>query len=255
MLTVVRHSQIQGLTAIDRATLSNLGPIQDTWIDGSQRVVYLSSPAGYLPLDQVADISPNVISTYGRLVVDDPGQLQRLCQLSVQSSMGDQLGWVEDFLFDWHTGEVAAYVLAGRSVEPLGEHAVFYPDDVAAIADDCLRLRQDAHTGLVPESEGLQGLLSETPLPVRDLVKEISDRLTDLISPHDHPEAVRVKVKAVSDELASSGEHSPAALARATALLHHNWSSLQHSLARSGQRATTALNTARRHLLGHAADP
>lgn len=254
MLTVVRHSQIQGLTAIDRATLSNLGPIQDTWVDGSQRVIYLSSPVGYLPLDQVADISPNVISTYGRLVVENPGQLQRLSRLSVQSFRGDQLGWVEDFLFDWHTGEIAAYVLAGRSVEPLGEHAVFYPDDVAAIAADCLRLRQDAHTGLVPESEGLQGLLSETPPPVRSLVKELSDRLRPLVSPHDHPEAVRVKVKAVSEELAAAGEHPPAILARATALLQQNWSSLQHSLARSGQRAKTALDNARRHLLDHAAD-
>lgn len=250
MLTVVRHSQIHGLTAIDGATVSNLGEIEAVWLDDTGHVAYLSGREGYLPLDQVADISQQALSTYGRLLVQAPDHLQPLHELRVQSFWGDLLGWVDDFLFDWHTGEIAAYVLAGRSVEPLGEHAVFYPEDVEELAPDYLRLKENAYADLQPESEGLKAFLSEQPEPVQELVGIMRHRLYPLLLPQDGPDAVRVKVKDASDELAATGDHDPNVLRAATALLHDQWESLLHSLSHSRQRAQAALASARQRLLG-----
>ncbi|PZU98216.1 MAG: photosystem reaction center subunit H [Leptolyngbya sp.] len=250
MFTVVRHSQICGLTAIDGATVSNLGEIEAVWLDDTGNVAYLSGREGYLPLNQVADITQQALSTYGRLMVKPPDNLQLLHELRVQSFWGDLLGWVDDFLFDWHTGEIAAYVLAGRSVEPLGEHAVFYPKDVEELAPDYLRLKADAYEDLKPESEGLEGFFSEKSQPVQQLVGIMRYRLYPLLLPQDGPDVVRVKVKDASEELAASGDHDPSALQEATALLHNQWESLRHGLGRSGQRAKAALASARQHLLG-----
>ena len=250
MLTVVRHSQIYGLTAIDGATVANLGEIEGVWLDNTGRVAYLSGREGFLPLDQVADVSQQALSTYGRLLVEAPAHVQALHKLGVQSFWGDMLGWVDDFLFDWQTGEIAAYVLAGRSVEPLGEHAVFYPNDVAELTPNYLRLKENAYADLRPESEGLQAFLSEQPEPVQELVSIMRHRLYPLLLPQDGPDAVRVKVKDAGDELAASGEHDPSAVQAATALLHEQWENLRHSLSRSGQRAKAALASARQHLWG-----
>ncbi|HSM83367.1 MAG TPA: hypothetical protein VLS96_16900 [Nodosilinea sp.] len=250
MFTVVRHSQIRGLKAVDGATVSNLGEIEAVWLDDTGNVAYLSGREGYLPLNQVADISQQALSAYGRLMVEAPGHLQPLHELRVQSFWGDVLGWVDDFLFDWHTGEIAAYVLAGRSVEPLGEHAVFYPEDVEELAPDYVRLKENAYEDLKPESEGLEHFFSERSQPVQQLVGIMHHRLYPLLLPQDGPDTVQVKIKDVSDELAASGEHDPRALQEATALLHNQWESLLHGLSRSGQRAKAALAAARRHLLG-----
>ena len=100
MLNVVRRSQIQGLIAMDGSTISHLGEVEEVWLDDAGKVTYLSGSAGYLPLEQVANISNQALSTYGRLLVDAPENLQNLSQRAVHSSMGEPLGWVEDFLFD-----------------------------------------------------------------------------------------------------------------------------------------------------------
>ena len=250
MFNVVRRSQIQGLIAMDGSTISHLGEVEEVWLDETGKIVYLSGSVGYLPLEQVANISNKALSTYGRLIVDAPENLQTLSQLAVHSSMGEPLGWVEDFLFDWHTGEVAAYVLAGQIAESLGEYAVLYPEDVEEITIEHLIIRKGAEERLKPESEGLRGFLSEKSQQVQHLVKVIGDRVHHLISPHDHPEVVRVKVKDVSDEIAASGEHDHKALQEATTYLHEQWESLQESISRSGNRAKTALNSAWKHLTG-----
>ncbi|WP_411840634.1 photosystem reaction center subunit H [Nodosilinea sp. PGN35] len=250
MLTVVRHSQIHGLTAIDGATVASLGEIEAVWLDDTGRVAYLSGREGFLPLDQVADISQQALSTCGRVLVAAPDHVQSLHELRVQSFWGDLLGWVDDFLFDWRTGEIAAYVLAGRSVEPLGEHAVFYPDDVEELTPDYLRLKENAYADLKPESEGLQAFLSEQPESVQQMVAIMRHRLYPLLLPQDGPDAVKVKVNGAGDELAASGEHDRSALQAATALLHEQWENLRHSLGRSGQRARAALASARQHLWG-----
>lgn len=250
MLNIVRRSQIQGLIAMDSSTISHLGEVEEVWLDATGKVTYLSGSAGYLPLEQVANISNTALSTYGRLDVDAPTNLRHLDQLEVQSSLGEPLGWVEDFLFDWHTGEIAAYILAGRLAESLGEYAVLYPEDVQEITVGHLVIREGAQDHLKPESEGLQGFLSEKSQQVQHLVKVIGDRVHHLISPQDRPEVVRVKVKAVSDEIAASNHHDHNALQEATAYLHEQWESLQESISRSGNRAKTALDSAWKHLTG-----
>lgn len=250
MLNVVRRSQIQGLIAMDGSTISHLGEVEEVWLDDAGKVTYLSGSAGYLPLEQVANISNQALSTYGRLLVDAPENLQNLSQRAVHSSMGEPLGWVEDFLFDWHTGEIAAYVVVGPIAESLGEYAVLYPEDVEEITIEYLMIREGAEERLKPESEGLRGFLSEKSQQVQHMVKVISDRAHHLISPHDRPEVVQVKVKDVSDEIAASGEHDHKALQEATTYLHEQWESLQESISRSGNRAKTALNSAWKHLTG-----
>ncbi len=248
MLNIVRRSQIRGLMALDGSTLSHLGEVEEIWLDDAGRVAYLSGSAGYLPLGQVADVSNQALSTYGRLVMEAPADLQSLHQLAVHSALGEPLGWVEDFLFDWHTGEIVAYLLAGQIAESVGESVVLYPDDVAALTVEQIILQEGAEARLQPQSEGLKGFLSEKSQQVRHLVKMIGDRLHHLITPHDKPEVVRVKVKQVSDELATSGEHDHHALQEATSYLHEQWESLQHSISRAGERAKAAFDAAWKQL-------
>lgn len=250
MLTVVRRSQIQGLMALDGSTISYLGEMEEVWLDETGKVAYVSGRAGYLPLEQVSNISNQALSTYGRLLLDAPEHLQNLHQRAVHSSLGEPLGWVDDFLFDWHTGDIVAYILVGQITDSLGESVVLYPDDVEAIGDDYLLIRDGAQERLQPESEGLRGFLSEKSHQVRHLVKVMGDRLHHLVSPHDHPDVVRVKVKDVSDEIATTGDHDPQILQEATAYLHEQWESLQQSISRSGVRAKAALDAAWNRLTG-----
>jgi uncharacterized protein YrrD len=250
MLNIIRCSQLRGLVALDGSTVSHLGTVEEVWLDSTGKIAYLSSQVGYLPLEQVAAISDQALSTYGQLLVDAPGHLQRLNRLAIHSAMGEPLGWVEDFLFDWHTGEIAAYILAGQIAEPFGGYAVLYPEDVEMIFEDYLTVRDGTQNRLKPEAEGLNEFLSEKSRQVQHLVKVMSDRLYHLVSPHDRPDVVRVKVKDVSDELAASGEHDQGALQEATHYLHEQWQSLQQSISRSGHRAAAALESAWKHLTG-----
>lgn len=250
MLNVIRRSQLEGLIAMDASTIAHLGAVENVWIDSTGKVAYLSVNAGFLPLTQVTDIGHQALSTYGRLVVDAPGDLRQLDQLVVQSFRGEPLGWIEDFLFDWQTGEVAAYLLTGQIAAPWNEAVVLSPEDVDSIESGYLRMREGALSHLQPATSGLQGYLSEKSPPVRHLVKVMSDRLHHLISPQDHPERVRIKVKAVSDELAAAGDHDRDALQEATAYLQAQWQHLQQNISRSGQRAKSAFDAAWKHLAG-----
>jgi uncharacterized protein YrrD len=67
MLNIVRRSQLLGLTVIDSSTASYLGEVEEIWLDESGRVVYFSGPEGFLPLEQVASVGTQAISTYGKL--------------------------------------------------------------------------------------------------------------------------------------------------------------------------------------------
>ncbi|RZM79510.1 photosystem reaction center subunit H [Leptolyngbya iicbica] len=250
MLNVVRCSQVWGLVAIDGATIAHLGEIEDVWLDANGKVAYLSASTGYVPLAQVADVSPQALTTYGRLGVEAPTNLRRFDRMAVQSTAGDPVGWVEDFLFDWQTGEIAAYLVAGRIAEPWGETVVLSPEDVETITIGYLRLTEAAPTHLKSASTGLQGYLSEKSLSVRQLVKEMSDRLHQRIAPYDLPDTVRLKVQTVSDELAATGAHDQRALQEATGYLQAQWRHLQQNICRSGQRAKTAVDAAWQHLTG-----
>jgi hypothetical protein len=86
-------------------------------------------------------------------------------------------------------------------------------EDVQEIAIESLIIRSGGEERLTSEAEGLKGFLSEKSQQVRD-------RLHDLIAPEDRPETVRVKIKTVRDELASTNGHDRHALAEATQFLH-----------------------------------
>lgn len=248
MLNIVRRSQIVGLMAFDSSAAAPLIQVAEVWLDETGQVAYLSDSREYLPLEQVSSVGTEAIATYGHLMVDPPTKLRRLYQLAVQSTQGEFLGWVEDFLFDWQTGEIVAYILEGEIALAFGGRAVLYPEDVQIAANQVI-VSTDFQHKLQSESKGLQGFLSEKSQQVRKLVQIMSDRLHNLISPHEHPEVVRVKIKTVSDELASS-EHDRHALKEATDFLHAQWHHLQQSISRAGSRTQRAFDAAWRQLTG-----
>ncbi len=202
----------------------------------------------YLPVEGIAGVGMGVVSVYYPSVVDISENLRRLHQITVESTLGETLGWVEDFLFDWQTGEIAA---------PYGGRAVLYPEDVEEITTDKVIIR-DVQDQLQGESEGLKGFLSEKSQQVQHLVHIIGVgvarrryRLHYLIAPEDKPEVVRVKIKEVSDEVAASSDHPHHILQEATEFLQEQWHSLQQSISRAGEgdacrrhRAKSALDNA-----------
>jgi sporulation protein YlmC with PRC-barrel domain len=199
------------------------------------RIAYFSGGEEYLPLEQVAGVGMGAVSVYHRLVGDTPRNLRRLHKIPVTSTQGEDLGWVEDFLFDWQTGEIAAYILGGDIATFFGGQAVLYPEDVEEIALDTVIIREDIKDKLYSESDGLKGFFSEKSQQVKHLVQMIGDRLHHLIAPEDKPEVVHVKIKEISDELASSGNHSHHTLKEATEFLQEQWHSLQQNISRAGE--------------------
>jgi PRC-barrel domain len=167
----------------------------------------------------------------------------------VQSVRGESLGWIEDLLFDWQTGEIAAYILTGAIAESLGGRAVLAPADVESIALDYVVIRAGTADRLLSEA-GLPGFLSEKSHQVRDLVKLMGDRLHHLIAPHDPPDVVQVKIKTVGDDLAATQEHDHHALKEAIAMLQDQWQHLQQNINRTSSRAKSALDSAWQHLTG-----
>lgn len=250
MLNVVRRSQVIGLTAIDQSTTTNLGKVEEIWLDESGQVRYFSGEEGFLPLAQVSRVGLGAISAYGDLRVDPPENLHRLHRYQVASSLGSPLGWVEDFLFDWQTGDIAAYILGGEIAAPWGERVVLFPEEVAEIAPAAIILQLEAPERLQRESEGLRGFLSEKSQQVQHLVQTLGDRLHHLISPQDKPDVVQVKIQQVSDQLAEHGDVDHSALKEARDFLQNQWQSLQQSIARASTRSRSAFEAAWQKLTG-----
>jgi uncharacterized protein YrrD len=244
MLNVVRRSQIIGSKAIDSSKVSCFGYIEEVWLDNSERIAYFSGGSEYLPIEQVAGVAMDAVSVYHRLVVNNPENLRKLHKIIVASTRCESLGWVEDFLFDWQTGEITAYILCGEIATPFEGRAVLYPEDVEEITSNAIILREDFKDNLYSEAEGLKGFLSEKSQQVKHLVHMIGDRLHHFISPNDKPEVVRVKIKEVSDEFASSGHHSHHTIQEATEFLQEQWHSLQQSVSRAVKRGKLALDNA-----------
>jgi len=244
MLNVVRRSQIIGWIAIDSSTANSFGELEEVWLDDSGRIAYFSGEKTYLPVEGIAGVGMGAVSVYYPPVEDTPENLRRLHEITVESTLGENLGWVEDFLFDWQTGEIAAYIVAGEIAAPFGGRAVLYPEDIEEIAIDKVIIREDVKHQLEAESEGLKSFLSEKSQQVQHLVHIIGDRLHHVISPSDKPEVVRVKIKEVSDEVAASTNHPHHALQEATEFLQEQWHSLQQSIARAGDRTKSSLEAA-----------
>ncbi|WOB43939.1 photosystem reaction center subunit H [Thermoleptolyngbya oregonensis NK1-22] len=250
MFNIIRRSQIVGLVAMDGSTATRLGGVEEVWVDGQGRVVYFASSAGYTPLEQISLIGPDAVLTYSDYAVEPSVSLRRLCGMRVRTpSRSDILGWIEDFLFDWETGDIAAYVLGGEIAAPFGGRAVLFPEDVEVIDADYVLIKEDAKSRLQGESEGLQGFLSEKSQQVKNLVKHMSDRLKSLVSPDDHPDVVRVKIRKVCDEFAGSKRHDKNALQEAVDFLQDKWEDLQKSLYRASDRTKQAIDSAWKRLM------
>ncbi|WP_414753982.1 photosystem reaction center subunit H [Anabaena sp. CCY 9910] len=251
MLNVVRRSQIIGWMAIDSSTANSLGELEEVWLDDSGRIAYFSGGETYLPVEKIAGVGMGAVSVYYPSVEDRPENLRCLHEITVESTLGEPLGWVEDFLFDWQTGKISAYIVAGEIADRFGSRSVLYPEDVEEIAIDKVIIREDVKHQLEAESEGLKGFFSEKSQQVQHLVHIIGvgvarrrHRLHHVISPSDKSEVVRVKIKEVSDEVAASTNHPHHALQEATEFLQEQWHSLQQSIARAGDRAKSSLDAA-----------
>ncbi len=244
MMNVIRRSQIIGLMTMDGSTATQYDRVEEIWLDQQGRVVYLVGQQGYTPLEQVAVIGPDAVLTYSSILCQPSSHLRRLNPMQVNSPMSEPLGWVEDFLFDWETGNIVAYILGGDIAEALGGRAVLKPEEIEALDAEVIIIKEEAKDRLKSETEGLKGFLSEKSQQVKHLVKTMGERVHSLVSPQDAPEVVRVKIKAVSDELAAAGKHEHHALVEATEFLQDQWQDLQQSISRTRRRMKSALDAA-----------
>ncbi|PSO48101.1 MAG: photosystem reaction center subunit H [Cyanobacteria bacterium SW_9_44_58] len=265
-MNVIRRSQMIGLTAMDRSIAKGYGRVEEVWVDEAGRVSYFTSDQGYMPLEAVATVGPDAVLTngqpqapsshggvrltYSSIGIDDPGDpINPLIRRVVRTrNSNEPVGWIDDFLFDWETGDIVAYVLGGDIASPFASRAVLFPEDVEAIDTDAVVIKDDATYRVKSEPEGLKGFLSEKSQQVKNLVKQMRDRLQSLINPDDDPETVRVKVKQVKGELASSGKHDSNALDEAADYLQDKWQDLQHRVTQAGTRMKKALENAWKRL-------
>lgn len=247
MMNVIRFSQIVGLMAIDGSTATKYDRIEEVWLDKSGRVVYLAGE-GYTPLEQISVVGPDAVLTYSDRFFEPPGNLLHLNRMQVSYPNSDPFGWVEDFLFDWSTGDIAAYVLGGDIAEPFGGRAVLFPDDIETIDAEAIVIKEEAKSRLKSETEGLKGFLSEKS-QVKHLVQKMSDRLRDSIHLQDEPEVVHVRIREVSEELADSNKHDRDVLKEATEFLQDKWQELQQSINHNNHRMRSALDSAWKKLV------
>ncbi|MEO1396927.1 MAG: photosystem reaction center subunit H [Cyanobacteria bacterium J06634_5] len=252
MVNIVRRSQLVGLNAMDCETATRYNTtVQEVWIDSFGRVSYFTTaPHAYTPIEQVAVIGPDAVLTYTYETTQQPDNLFSL----YQSPLGNKnlFGWVEDFLFDWETGSIAAYVIEGDIASSVGGRAVVFPEDVEQISADVIVLKEGAENRLKSEAEGLKGFLSEKSQQVQRLVKQMGKRLQSLIDPDDEPEVVRVKIKQVSDGFSTSGRHDQTVLKEATEFVQDRWHDLHQSFNHAGNRMKTAVNNAWQRLAAKA---
>lgn len=243
MMNVIRFSQIVGLMAMDGSTASKYDCIEEVWLDESGRVVYLSGRETHTPIEQISVVGNDAVLTYSSSFFQPAKDLFRLNRMQVSYPESDPLGWVEDFLFDWSTGEIVAYVLGGDISEPFDGRSVLFPDDIETIDAEAIIIKEEARNRLQSEAEGLKGFISEKSQQVRYIVRKMRDRLSSLIHPQDEPETIHIKIREVSDELAESGRHNRDTLKEATEFLHDRWSELQHNISRANKRMQSALDS------------
>ncbi|MEM7590307.1 MAG: photosystem reaction center subunit H [Cyanobacteria bacterium P01_A01_bin.83] len=249
MMNVIRFSQIVGLMAMDSSTASKYDCIEEVWLDESGRVVYLGGRQGYTPIEQISVVGDDAVLTYSNISDKFEQDLFSLNQMQVSYPKSDPLGWVEDFLFDWSTGDITAYILGGDIAESFGGRAVLFPDDIETIDAEAIVIKEEAKDRLQSETEGLKGFISEKSQQVKHLVHKMNNRLRSLIHPQDEPEVVHIKIREVSDELAESGKHDRDVLKEATEFLQDKWQELQQSISRNNHRMRSALDSAWKKLV------
>ncbi|MCS6959916.1 MAG: photosystem reaction center subunit H [Pseudanabaenaceae cyanobacterium SKYGB_i_bin29] len=248
MVNVIRRSQIIGLMSLDTSTASRFATVEEVWTDNHGRVVCFSSGSGYIPLEQVATIGIDALLTYSDLLLEAVASSSPLYRRLVRLPSGESIGWIDDFLFDWETGEIVAYILAGKIAEPWGGKAVLYPEDIATIEAEAVVIKEEAPQKLKGEGE-LQQFLSEKSQQVRRVVGQMVNKLRSLISAQDSPEVVRVKIRQVRDDLAQ-GTTDHNLLEEAASFLQEKWQALQQSITRTASRMENALQQAWQKLTG-----
>lgn len=251
MFNIIRYSQMVGLTAVGNTTNSHLGNVEEIWLDESGYVTHLSSGQRYWSLHQVASVGRGTVSVDRPLLVAAPPHLHHGYQLPVRSRFGETLGWVEDFLFDWHTGEIVAYILAGEIEIHLGERAILLPGDIEKYTTRALLIPEGAKNLLKPESEGLKDFICEKSDQVNFIIQEMTDRLQCLFNLYDGPDQIQIKIQQVSEALAATNEYDQRHLAEATEFLQGQWASLQHGIIRNLNLAQTALEKAWQEIVSH----
>ena len=246
MLNVVRRSQIVGLSTMDGSTATQYDRVEEVWLDEDGKVVYLKGTEGYTPLEQVSVVGDDAVLTYSNEIVDAPSNLRRIDRLEVSTPTSAPLGWIEDFLFDWESGDIAAYILGGTIAEPFGGTAVLFPDDIKVIDGDIIILEESAKNRLKSEKEGLKGFLSEKSQQVKNTVKKMSHRLRESIDADDKAETVKSKIAQISEELKGSVDKQT--LTEATEFLQSKWQELQQTAINAGRRVKSAANAAWKEL-------
>lgn len=249
MINFVRRSQLIDLNTIDYETSTLYGPIDEVWVNPSGQVSYVTTNhQACIPIEQVKTVQFDRVHTYTHSIMTQPDDLYPLYQLAVHASPTNvPRGWIEDFLFDCETGDIAAYILEGDIAKPFGGRAVLYPNDVLQISAGAIVLREGAENRLKSEPEGLKGFLNKTSQQVQGLVKRMGTRLQPLVTPNEKPEVVRVKINQVKDQVTTSGRYDQTALREATEFVQDKWHDIQQSLSRASQHLKTAVNNTWNH--------
>ena len=245
MLNVVRRSHIVGLSTMDKTTATQYDRVEQVWLNEDRKVVYLKGTKGYIPLEQISVVGDAVL-TYGNKMVQSPQNLRRVDRLEVSTLTSAPMGWVEDFLFDWESGDVVAYVLGGTIAESYGGTMILFPDDIKIIDGEVIILKEGAKNRLKSEKEGLKGFLSEKSHQVKNTVRKMSHRLRESIDADDKAEVIKTKIVQTSEELEDSVDKQT--LAEAIEFLQSKWQELQQTAISAGRRVKSAANVAQKEL-------
>lgn len=190
--------------------------VQKVWVDDSGKVNYIADSRGYIRV-------PDAIES-------DFERLQELYHMNIFSPQGERLGWVENFLFDWNTGNIAAYIIGGDMAAPFGGRAVLYPEDVEVIDAEAVIVKEGAQLSrFEKESQGWQSFLSATSQTLENLVKTTGERIKSLFSPQGKSQVIRVKIK--------QGGNTSNPLPKAADFLVSHWENLTDKVQRALQAA------------------
>ena len=147
MVDTVRRSQLIGIETMDYETVTPYCSIDEVWVNPLGRVSYLTTNhQACIPIDQVSNITHNPVLTHILSLMSQPNELYRLHHVSVLTSPSQApFGWVEDFLFDWTTGDITAYVICGDNTAHLDRRTMLFPDEVEQVVDEFMVLKADTN--------------------------------------------------------------------------------------------------------------
>jgi sporulation protein YlmC with PRC-barrel domain len=254
MLNLIRRSQVVGLMTIEKENNTFLDRVKEVWSDPTGRVAYLSCTKGYARLQQVTETASNAIYTCDRWrSVKTPSNLRCLHRLNVYSLRREYVGWVKDFIFDWQTGEIKAYILAGKITGRcrFNRKVVLLPEDVEVMEANGIVIKHNAQKRIKSASEGLKGFLCEKSPQVQKLVKYMSDRLYPYISVEDRSDVISFKIYLFANELSLDPTYNRHELFKATEFVQKYWKDIAYSLNHSKEVAQSSLEEAWKQIISN----